>query len=576
VIGGRYRLVRPLGKGGMASVWVGCHLGLHSEVALKFIDFQAGPRENLLSRFRAEAIAVARIRSPHVVRVLDYGYDDALDRPFLAMELLAGESLGERLERDGRLPVAETVKIVRQLCKGLARAHAAGVVHRDIKPDNIFLCPEDDDLIVKLLDFGVAKATTPLGAVAHHTTTGSLIGTPLYMSPEQALGGRVVDHRSDLYSLGTVAYRCLAGCPPFEPEGLGELIVAIAHRPVPPLSGLCPGLPPAFAVWMDRALEKDPALRFASAREMGEALLEAGAVSGRADTVSHPAQSGVRGGVEQELGSGPGEGIDRVAARAARVAAAPGRERERIAGAATFAGTATTRNGVDDPVELPLERRPLWPALLIAALALGGASALAVLRPRTLPYPDPTSVAAASTFTASQAHAAIVTVATSAAPSPSTPLTPAMPPPSAASAAGGARATAPSAAAPGRASRKSTPRAATAPRRSEGPEHAEPLAGGSAAPSPAPPPSPVASGTTPPSPVASGTTPRGRAGRVTLSDEYEDEDEAEADTKGAAPSAGAPAAPSAAPGPQPDAGAPPAPVAPAGSAGARGGGDWAF
>ncbi len=273
LIAGRFRLERPLARGGMGAVWVAHHLNLRVDVALKFID-DAPHDESAALRFAREATAAAKVKSPHVVDVLDFGAD-AFGRPYLAMELLRGEGLAARLERAGRLPLADVCRVVVHACRGLARAHAAGVVHRDLKPDNIFLVDDDEGFVAKVLDFGIAKVSGAAGAVTHHTKTGHILGTPLFMSPEQALGRDDVDFRSDLYSLGVVAFRCLAGELPFAGEALGEIIVKINTEPVPSVCARRPGLPAALDAWFRKALHKKPAKRFGSARQMAEALLRA-------------------------------------------------------------------------------------------------------------------------------------------------------------------------------------------------------------------------------------------------------------------------------------------------------------
>ena len=232
VIAGRFRLVQMLGQGGMACVWVAQHLTLKVHVAIKFMDgaFAAGD-ETALKRFNQEATAAAAIQSPYVVKILDYGNDSA-SRPYLAMELLRGEDLDHRLERGGPLPVEVVQQIVTEACKGLSSAHAEGVVHRDLKPENIFLCKEPEGFSAKILDFGIARATHELATRGNLTITGQLLGTPMYMSPEQALGKKDVDFRSDLYSLAVVAFQCLTGATPYEEsETVGEIIVSITTRP---------------------------------------------------------------------------------------------------------------------------------------------------------------------------------------------------------------------------------------------------------------------------------------------------------------------------------------------------------
>src|SRR5690606_460913 len=208
-------------------------------------------------------------RSTHIVQVFDFGVDGGV--PYIAMELLHGESLGERLEREGTLSVAATGSILGQVARAMAHAHQAGIVHRDLKPDNIFLVREGDTEITKVLDFGVAKVTgggleTTTGG---GTKTGSILGTPYYVSPEQARGNKLVDHRSDLWALGIISYECVVGALPFHSDGLGDLLLQICGDPHPPASSRAK-VPQGFDAWMARALAKDPDQRFQSASEMFE------------------------------------------------------------------------------------------------------------------------------------------------------------------------------------------------------------------------------------------------------------------------------------------------------------------
>ncbi len=273
VLVGRYRLDERLGAGGMGSIWRAHHLVLAAPVAVKLIDREAIPDDETLGRFMREAQSAATLRSPHVVQILDYGVDDTL--PFIVMELLDGENLAERLRRLGRLPSADTARIITHIGRAMGRAHEAGIVHRDLKPENVFLIRNEDEEIAKVLDFGVAKVSTAAlgGELGARTRTGSILGTPYYMSPEQAQGNKAVDHRSDLWSLGVIAFECLTGRRPFYSDGLGDLVLQICIRdiPIPSEAG---SVPLGFDAWFARAVARDPEARFQSARELTDALRE--------------------------------------------------------------------------------------------------------------------------------------------------------------------------------------------------------------------------------------------------------------------------------------------------------------
>jgi serine/threonine-protein kinase len=289
VIAEKYRLERLLKKGGMGSVWVATHLALGTPVAIKFMDAAriAGQRTALGSddgaqgqsteaethaRFEREARAAARLRSSNIVQVLDYGVDGAL--PYLVMELLEGEDLGARLAREGRLSIEEAVRILRPVALALERAHGAQVVHRDLKPENIFIAKEGDQEVPKVLDFGVAKAIHGGDvAVGVSTLEGTVVGSPHYISPEQAMGKTDIDARSDLWSLGVVVFHVLTGRKPFRSKVLLEAVVEICSAPIPRAKSVAPDLPDAVDVFLERALCREVEGRFQSAKEMGAALL---------------------------------------------------------------------------------------------------------------------------------------------------------------------------------------------------------------------------------------------------------------------------------------------------------------
>jgi eukaryotic-like serine/threonine-protein kinase len=266
------RLVRQLGEGGMGSVWAAHHDGLGVEVAVKFVSKVLASDPSALARFKREATAAARLASSHVVRVFDHGVTtEAI--PYIVMELLLGEDLGDRIDREGALPLGDVTTVVQQSCKALSKAHQLGLVHRDIKPDNIYLTHEDDELLVKILDFGVAKQS--IGGSMEMTSTGAMMGTPYYMSPEQVLSAKHVDHRADLWALAVVAYHALTGQRPFEADTLGALCVKINDGRFAPLRALRTDVPAALEPWFARALARDPEQRFQSAKELATAFAAA-------------------------------------------------------------------------------------------------------------------------------------------------------------------------------------------------------------------------------------------------------------------------------------------------------------
>jgi eukaryotic-like serine/threonine-protein kinase len=264
----KYRLVQPIGRGGMGQVWSAVHSQLDRLVAIKFIDPALMLQETVRARFEREALLAARLQSQHIVRIYDHGIDS--DAPYLVMELLEGEDLAARLTRDGRLPLRVAVPMLVQAAKGVQYAHDKGVVHRDLKPRNLFLTRDGDDEVIKILDFGVAKADW---SKAGDTRTGDLVGSPHYMSPEQVLGAHKVDHRTDLWSLAVIFFRMITGKRPFQGEGVGEVIVAICTDRALVATELEPALPPQLDEFFARGLARDPAGRFQTARHLWESLL---------------------------------------------------------------------------------------------------------------------------------------------------------------------------------------------------------------------------------------------------------------------------------------------------------------
>jgi eukaryotic-like serine/threonine-protein kinase len=278
VVAGKFRLDGIIGQGGMGSVWSATHLDLGHRIAIKLVSREFVRSPEALRRFDAEAKAAAKLQSRHVVQIYDTGLlEDAT--PYIAMELLSGENLQQRIERTGALSLAETVTILSQCCKALARAHALRIVHRDIKPDNIFLSrsADDDEYVVKILDFGVAKLSAGESGDPSSTKTGTVLGTPLYMSPEQARGLKSIDHRTDLYSLGLVAYTMLTGRIAFSGESFGDILLKICTEPLPSI-GSAVAIPPAIEAWFQRACARDPVARYPNAQEFSDSLRAASGI----------------------------------------------------------------------------------------------------------------------------------------------------------------------------------------------------------------------------------------------------------------------------------------------------------
>jgi eukaryotic-like serine/threonine-protein kinase len=269
VIASRYRIEKALAVGGMGSIWVARHVELDSLVAIKFMVPSHAESSTGRERFKREAKICAELRVPNVVQVYDYGIED--DTPYLVMELLEGEDLQARIRRERRLTPAVTLGIVHQVSKALERAHGLGLVHRDIKPANIFLARQGGEEVVKVLDFGIAKSTAPLLA-GNATKTGTLLGSPYYMSPEQVRRSKQVDHRSDLWALGVIVYECLTGRRPIQGEELGEVLVEICTGEIPLASTVVPELGPGVDAFLSRALAREQDQRFQSARELTEAF----------------------------------------------------------------------------------------------------------------------------------------------------------------------------------------------------------------------------------------------------------------------------------------------------------------
>jgi serine/threonine-protein kinase len=280
ILVGKYRVVREIGRGGMAAVYESEQLSLGKKVAVKVLAAELAASTIVIERFFREARAAASVRSPYIVDVYDSGrLDDG--RPFIAMELLEGESLYDRMARVRIIDLETTIRVIVHTARGLVKAHSSGIVHRDLKPENIFLTKgEDQHDICKILDFGLAKFYAPVNpeekAAKRLTREGAVFGTPAYMSPEQVKGQGNVDHRADLWALGCMAYECLIGRPVWNmDQGVAMTFASIATGPIPVPSHARQDLPPAFDAWFKKCLERDPNHRFQGAKELADAFVEA-------------------------------------------------------------------------------------------------------------------------------------------------------------------------------------------------------------------------------------------------------------------------------------------------------------
>lgn len=275
---GQYQLVSKLGSGGMGDVYLAEHVLMKRPCALKLIHADSAANPLALSRFEREVKATASLTHPHTIEIYDYGHTN--DGTFYyVMEYLPGLSLHELLAKYGPLPPGRAIYLLRQACSALAEAHAAGLIHRDLKPGNIYISERGGLCdFVKVLDFGLVKVTQDPSA-AQLTADHTISGTPLYMAPEQALGAERVDNRSDLYALGAIGYQMLSGRPPFPGENPMALLIAHAREPVPKVSSIRSDAPADLEAVLMRCLAKSPEDRYSDALELEQALASCAAVN---------------------------------------------------------------------------------------------------------------------------------------------------------------------------------------------------------------------------------------------------------------------------------------------------------
>lgn len=388
VIGGKYRVERVIGQGGMGCVVRARHTLLNQDVAIKVLAPELASDASCAARFLREAQAAATIKGEHVVRVLDVGAQ-ADGAPFMVMEYLEGKDLGNMVDTEGPLPITEAIDYVLQACEALAEAHAGGLTHRDIKPSNIFLTRgSDGSPLVKLLDFGIAKPTTAT-TDSRLTATGASMGSPSYMSPEQVRNAKTVDARSDIWSLGATLHELLAGAPPFVAETLPALCAAIIADAPTALRTARPDASAELEVVILKCLEKAPEQRIADVAALSLALAPFGSARAQlsAERISKILYPGAEAPARSSASASPRRSPDAFAATA-----------------------ASTSVSVPAPAPTGAERRrskvPLIAAAIVIAGAAVGASLLLQEKPPETPGPAPAGQAASMDVASAKASSA--------------------------------------------------------------------------------------------------------------------------------------------------------------------------
>jgi serine/threonine-protein kinase len=385
LVAGKLRVVRLLGQGGMGAVYEVEHEFTKHRRALKLLHADMLHHPNVVARFLREASAAGRIGNKHIIESFDAGTLES-GEPYLVMELLDGETLEAKLERQGTLSLEEIADLLGQACDGVQAAHDAGIVHRDLKPENLFTIQRRDGPLLKILDFGISKFDPAVTGADAVTREGSTLGTPYYMSPEQVNGDKELDARADVYALGVILYECASGRRPYEASALPKLSVLIHEGKPTPLGELQPDLPAAFVEVVARAMAKDRNRRFARAADLGDALASFGS-SALDVTLEQP----VPGGAEHRSSKRPVVRVSEPAASRPSTAQPVAAISSPKAPAPSVAGAA---------VSVAHEKRPALRGVAIAAAVLACAvGSFFALRSKEAPKSDlrpPPSAAAAA------------------------------------------------------------------------------------------------------------------------------------------------------------------------------------
>lgn len=375
VLAGKYRVEHVLGQGGMGVVVEATQLDLERRVALKFLRQSAVPGEvSALTRFEREARTIARLRGEHIVQIYDVGRLEH-GEPFIVMELLTGEDLSALLDREQRLPVATAVDYVLQACEAMAEAHVAGVIHRDLKPANLFVSKRADGRpLVKVLDFGISKLVSETTSV---NLTSGVLGSPLYMSPEQLSSSKDIDARTDVWSLGTILYELVTGSPAFQAEGLPQVCARIIAGTPDPVGNELRDVPPELEAVLLKCLRRYPEERYLSVADLAAALIpfarRGSLVSAEATIRIVQGSSLAHGPLPRVMDSLPPPGLDTT-----KVSAGVANDTTLSSGPPSFGPGGRTVNvsGAPPPTQTQGELKPLaFPATSEAAPVTSGSRA---------------------------------------------------------------------------------------------------------------------------------------------------------------------------------------------------------